>query len=162
MADIKRLIKDAFVFQKKISEFQAMVKDNMRQIQEHFDKVFIKELTVEAQTEQDTALIAKKSERVTIDYDVEKLKKKLDSEVFNEIVRKTYVINDMPALIAVLKSYGVKPADFKKFIDVSQDIDRASVRRLYDTGDIGKDHLKGCYTAKVVKSIKITPAPKDG
>src|SRR5690606_4966352 len=104
----------------------------------------------------DVQLVAKKHERVMIDYYPDKLKESMDPELFNEIVHKTYRISDMRGLIEMLKGYGVSAKEFKKFIQVDESVDKAAIRRLYDTGDIKRQDIKGCYSAKVVKSIKIT------
>lgn len=161
MRDIKRLIKDTYTFRLKADSFMAQVKDNMSVIKAYFDKNNVREIIAEKETDLDKSLTAKLSERVNIDYDADKLKVKLEPEIFNEIVEKTYVINDIKGLTAMLKEAGVSPAAFKKFVEVRMEIDRTAVRRLYDSKDITKEDLKGCFTAKVVKSIKITPTVND-
>lgn len=158
----KRLIKDTFIIQRKAEELTAQIKANTEKIQVYFDNAKTKELVVESDTDNDVALIAKKSERVTIDYIADKLKEKLNPDIFNEIARKDYHVEDMQGFIAMLKNAGVSAKDFKKFIRVEQSIDKAEVRRLYATGDIKKSDIKGCYTAKVVKSVKISQRPQDG
>lgn len=156
LANIKRLIKDAFSFQKKIEELTTLMKGNLQQIHEHFDSEAIRELEVEAETEGDIALIAKKSERVTVEYFPDKLEKKLSSELFNEVVNKSYAIIDMPALIILMRSHGISPKDFKKLIRVDQSVNRPELKRLYDDGEITKSDIKGCFSAKISKSIKIS------
>ncbi len=162
MQTIKRLIKDTFTIQRKADELTALAKTNMVKIQEHFDNENISELSVDEETDCDTILIAKKSERVTVDYFADKLQQKLDKDIFNEIIHKQYKVIDMQGLISLLRKSGVNPSDFKKFINVEQSVDRAALKRLYETGDIKKDDIKGCFSAKVVKSVKITQKQKDG
>lgn len=76
---------------------------------------------------------------------LDKLKKKLDRPTYNSVVNKTYTVNDMHGLIEYLKSCGVDPKKFKKFIDVEEIVNEKEINRLYDTGKIKQSDVKGCY-----------------
>ena len=76
---------------------------------------------------------------------LDKLKKKLDKTTYNNIVNKTYTVNDIQGLIEYLKSCGVDPKKFKKFIDVEETVNEKEINRLYDTGKIKQSDVKGCY-----------------
>lgn len=84
--------------------------------------------------------------RKTVVWNVDKLKGKLSPEVFVEVSRKQYTINDMDGLIKYLKSCGVSPKKFKKFIDVETKIDNARINHLSEIGDITPKDIQGCYT----------------
>lgn len=161
MDQLKQLIRNTFALNGKLSAAKEQIKSNTEQMQEFFDAKKLKTFTVEADSESDISLTAKKVERATINYDASKLKEKLDAEIFNEIVVKEYVINDFAGLVAMLKAAGVSPAEFKKFVTVNQSINKAEVKRLYDSGNITKADIKGCYTASVTKSISITVDKRD-
>lgn len=154
--NIKRLIKDTFVLKRRLEDLQNAVKANMSNIQAHFDSESIKELDVEGETDGDTPLIAKVMERVTTEWYPEKLQKKLSPEIFNEITNKSYAIIDMDGMKLLLKSHGVDPKAFRKLIRVDQSINREELKRLYSDQEITKSDIKGCFSAKVSKSIKIT------
>lgn len=83
-----------------------------------------------------------------ITYDVNMLKTKLDKEVFNEVVNKTYMINDYAGMVKYLKSLGASPSDFKKFIEVEKTVDDKKLDQLSELGEITLEDLKGCYSVK--------------
>ena len=88
---------------------------------------------------------------------VEKLKEKLDKKTYNEIVDKTYTINDMEGLIKYLKSCGVDAKKFKKFIEVNEEVDETKLNNLYDRGEIKKKQIEDCYEVKLGEPyIRIT------
>lgn len=78
-------------------------------------------------------------------WDVDKLKTKLDNDVFNEVIKKDYKINDMNGLIRYLKSCGVNPNKFKTYIDISQKVDNEKINELSEVGEITEKDIKGCY-----------------
>ena len=87
----------------------------------------------------------------------EKLKEKLDKKTYNEIVDKTYTINDMEGLVKYLKSCGVDAKKFKKFIEVSEEVDETKLNNLYDRGEIKKKQIEDCYEVKLGEPyIRIT------
>lgn len=88
---------------------------------------------------------------------IEKLKEKLDKKTYNEIVDKTYTINDIEGLIKYLKSCGVDAKKFKKFIEVNEEVDETKLNNLYDRGEIKKKQIEGCYEVKLGEPyIRIT------
>ncbi|MCX7924117.1 MAG: hypothetical protein N3B21_19225 [Clostridia bacterium] len=160
MANLKQLIKDTRSLEEQIDGLMKLLQASKKKIQEEFDKQDLKEFVVEPEGPNNkkrtgVTLIAKKVERVTINYLLDKLQAKLDKEIFNEIVNKTYMINDMNGLIELLKKAGVSPGEFKKFIDVSTSVNKDAIKQLYSVGDIKKSDLEGCYEATIVKSISI-------
>ena len=88
---------------------------------------------------------------------IEKLKEKLDKKTYNEIVDKTYTINDIEGLIKYLKSCGVDAKKFKKFIEVNEEVDETKLNNLYDRGEIKKKQIEDCYEVKLGEPyIRIT------
>lgn len=90
-----------------------------------------------------------KIRRNKILWNLVQLKKKLDKKLYKQIVTKEYTINDMNGLIEYLKSCGVNPNEFKKYIDVDETLNEAELDRLYDTGKITKGQLEGCYVSEL-------------
>lgn len=82
-------------------------------------------------------------------WDVSKLKKKLNKETYNNIVDKTYIVNNMQGLIKYLKSCGVDPKKFKKFIEVEEKVNETKLNVLYDTGKMEKKDIEECYEMKM-------------
>ena len=87
---------------------------------------------------------------------VQKLKQKVDSEIFLEITKRSYVITDIDKMIELVKDAGVSAKEFKALIEAVVNVDSQAVKRLYEAGEITMKQLKGTYTAKISKSIKIT------
>ena len=76
---------------------------------------------------------------------LDKLKQKLGKETYNGVVDKTYTINDMQGLVRYLKSCGVDPKKFKKFIDVDETLNETKLNTYYETGALKKEDIEGCY-----------------
>ncbi len=93
--------------------------------------------------------------RCTIKYDVNKLKKQLDDELFVEATSREYKIKDINAMIGLMKEAGVKAKDFKALIDVEVKPNNQNIKMLYDAGEISMRQLKGTYKATITKTIKI-------
>ena len=80
---------------------------------------------------------------------LDKLKQKLGKETYNDVVDKTYTINDMQGLVRYLKSCGVDPKKFKKFIDVDETLNETKLNTYYETGALKKEDIEGCYDVKM-------------
>lgn len=80
---------------------------------------------------------------------LDKLKQKLGKDTYKDVVDKTYTINDIQGLIKYLKSCGVDPRKFKKFIDVDETLNETKLNTYYETGALKKSDIEGCYDVKV-------------
>lgn len=80
---------------------------------------------------------------------LDKLKQKLGKDTYKDVVDKTYTINDIHGLIKYLKSCGVDPRKFKKFIDVDETLNETKLNTYYETGALKKSDIEGCYDVKV-------------
>ena len=101
-------------------------------------------------------LVATKIERVTsITYDIEKLKKRLNKGLFDEVVDKTYTVTNIDAMIALLKKAGIKPKEFKPLIQVSESVNNAKLQQAYSVGEISMNDIAEAYNARISKTLKI-------
>lgn len=73
---------------------------------------------------------------VSLNFDMDKMRKTLDKETFERVTNKKVFINDINALIAMLKQYGVPPKKFKTFIEVEHAVDEEKLDHLIDIEDI--------------------------
>lgn len=80
---------------------------------------------------------------------LDKLKQKLGKDIYKDVVDKTYTINDIQGLIKYLKSCGVDPKKFKKFIDVDETLNETKLNTYYETGALKKSDIEGCYNVKM-------------
>lgn len=88
----------------------------------------------------------KRVKPVTIKYDEEAMLRSLKKDEINALFDKSYEIIDMTGLIQLLKSHGVSPKQFKKFISMKQALSNEKLNHLYEIGVLTLDDLKGCYT----------------
>lgn len=96
--------------------------------------------------------------RSKVIWKLEKLKERLTKEQINSIVDKEYTIVDIKGLSEYLKSCGVSAKEFKKYINVSEQLSESKLEIAYETGEIKKKQLEGCYEVENVGEpfIKIT------
>lgn len=155
--DVKALIRHTKSLEDEIAQLSKVRDENKAKIQEFFDTRGYKEILVmpESKDKNDIALKAIKVEKCVIEYDMDKLKTKLDKDVFNKIVIKKYEVEDMVGMVAMLKENDVRAADFKPFIKVLMQPDKEAMKQLYAIGELSKADLDGCYTAKLTKYIQI-------
>lgn len=157
---IHNLILETLEKETEIGNLLLQVDSNKEKIQKYFDEKGIKKEEIDVTS--NLRVICKKTERATIKYDVEKLKQKLDDEMFIEVTNRSYTISDINAMIKLVKDAGIKAKDFKKLIIPKVTVDGQAVKRLYDAGEIDMKTLNGTFTATISKSIKITTEEEGG
>lgn len=80
-----------------------------------------------------------------VTWDADKLEFRLPKEVSSQIIDKTYTIEDMNGLIKYLKSCGVNPQEFKKYIHVAKKVNVSQLEQLEELGELSVEDVKGCY-----------------
>lgn len=157
------LILETIELEEQAGKLLLKIDENKKKIQKFFDENGIKEMEVPiSQTsKKETKVVCKKAERVTVKYDVDKLKEKLDDELFIEVTKRSYIIKDINAMIKLMKDAGVRAKDFKALIEAKITPDTQAIKRLYDAGELNMKMLKGTYQATISKSIKITEETGD-
>ena len=154
--ELKSLVIETRCLEEQIGKLLLKVDENKEKLKEHFDATGEKEVRVELPGSNNVNIVCKKFERTNIKYDAEKLKKRVDNEIFLEITKRVYTIKDINKMIEMVRHAGVSARSFKELIDASVSIDNQAVKRLYDAGEISMKQLKGAFTATISKSIKIT------
>lgn len=156
---VKLLLAKAFSLKSQADSLMAEYNKVRNQIYDYLDQSKMKSIEGHELSESGAKkglLVATKVDRVTsLTYDIPKLKRKLDKELFNEIVDKTFTITDIDAMISLLKKAGVKPSEFKKLITVSEKVNNARIQQAYSVGDISLNDIKDAYEVKVSKSLQI-------
>lgn len=90
-------------------------------------------------------------------FDVDKLEKKLDKEIADEVIIKQYKILDYQGMVEYLKSLGAKPKEFKKFIYCEKEVKNKRIDELGELGIISEDDIEDCCTVNPLSSyFKIT------
>ena len=99
--------------------------------------------------------------RKKIKWDVAKLKKKLPPELYAELVEKEYYISDMHGLVKYLKSCGVDPKKFKKYLIVTEKVNQKKMDELSEIGDITAEDIEGCYKLEEANGYLTINVKKD-
>lgn len=101
-------------------------------------------------------------QRVTkVVWDIDKLKKTLPRNTYKTVVDRMYVINNFGGLVEYLKSCGVDPGIFKRYIEAKDTVNKDRLNQAYETGEITMKDVSGCYTVEYGEPfIKLTE--KDG
>lgn len=103
-----------------------------------------------------------KVEQTKIEWDTKQLEENLEKDVAEKVIQKKYIVKDMPALIDLLKSYGVKSKEFKKLIDVERKVNTDKVNELSEVGEITRKDLTGTYkTISGSKYLRFTVKEKN-
>lgn len=89
-----------------------------------------------------------KVQKLSVDFDPEKLEKTLAKDIAKSVILKKYEIVDIGGLIAYLKECGVDPKIFKSFLHISKSVDSGELDRLEEIGKISREQVEGCYTVK--------------
>ena len=152
------LILETLELEEQTGKLLLQIDENKKKIQQYFDENGIKqmEVPVSETSKSKTVVVCKKTERATVKYDVDKLKEKLDDEMFIEATNRSYQIKDIDAMIKLMRDAGVRARDFKALIEAKITPDTQAIKRLYDAGEITMKQLKGTFKATISKSIKIS------
>lgn len=146
----------------EILELQNEIAVNKEVLTKYFkaskEKQIVFERSMLNQTKEKRTYKAQVNERTTINYFQDKLKKKLDKEVYDIIIDKSYIVTNFSGLVRLMKEHGVDPAEFKRCISSVETLNRQKLTQAYNIGEITMVDLKDCYEAKVSKSIKVTRA----
>lgn len=96
-------------------------------------------------------LVVNRIQKSNVEFNPDKLEKKLGKGISKQIIVKKYEVIDMEALIAYLKECNVDPNIFRSFLNITKTIDMKELDRLGDLGKITEEQLKGCYIVKKQK-----------
>lgn len=95
-------------------------------------------------------ITAKRIVKHSIIYHADKLKKKLEPEIFKAVTTRTYTVNDIEGLIELLKEHGIKPKEFKSYLDITTQVNKQELEKLFDIGAITKAEIDGTYDVKQI------------
>jgi len=154
MASIKEIAHKLVESDIRIKEEQKKCEEYKVKIQQYFDKKGKDIIELDSEI-NGIAYRIKKSESLNVKYDVEALGKKLEKELFDDILEKQYTISDIRTLTKLIKNAGIPAMAFRRCIHVNKSINKAKMNQLYNVGDITKKDIDKCFTAKITKTISI-------
>lgn len=94
-------------------------------------------------------LVVKKIEKVSVEFDAKKLRKRLTNKQAEQVIFKRYIINDSDNFLAYLRECGCDPNILRDFMQPEFSVDKKALDRLNDIGEISMENIKGCYAVKV-------------
>lgn len=100
-------------------------------------------------------------ERTSIEWDADKLERRLPKSVAKKVIKKKYTIANMKGLVDYLKSHGVDPKVFKKYLAIERTVDVRAVDQLGNLGEISAQQISGCYIVKCQKPYFTLSVKKD-
>lgn len=124
-------------------------------------KVIFKDDSGLAGIEGSEVLVVNRVEKTSIEWDADKLEKRIDKNVAKQVIKKQYRITNMKGLTEYLKECGVDPKIFKKFISVDKTVDDKAIDRLGDIGALTVKSVSGCYRVKCQKPYFTVSVKKD-
>lgn len=151
LAKVNDIVEQTFYFEQKVYEWNNKIKDNKKII----SKAIGRKSKLEIKVEDNLTFIALKNVKTNIEFFKDQLKKKLTKEQYKKITNKTIIIDDINAVITLLKSHGVPPKDFKKYISSHETINEEAIDEMIELGEVEIDDLQGCYKADFDENIQI-------
>lgn len=106
-------------------------------------------------------LSVRKVEKTSIEWDADKLERKLPKSVAKKVIKKKYCISNMQGLVQYLKSCGVDPKVFKQYLTIERTVDVKAVDQLGNVGEISVQQISGCYIVKCHKPYFTLSVKKD-
>lgn len=151
---IDKLMQDVFYLNNQIKGLQFL----MEQKKQIFKKYF--QMSGHKSVSNDDVSIYTQ-ERTKIDYNVKMLKRE-KPEIAKKILTKKLEVTDAKGLLALLKEHGVSKQELKACLKSYDEVDEAKLTKLYESGTITVDDLKGYYNATSKLSIAIKVKNADG
>lgn len=143
-----RFLKIKEEHEKRVSEFEEKRKKFYEIMDSYFSDIGQSSVKFDMQGPVMRSISIRKISKSSIEWDAKKLESRLDKDIVSRVIKKQYKVNDMPGLIKYLKTCGVNPIIFKKYITVEKTVDEKEIDNLGDTGRITVSQIDGCYKIK--------------
>lgn len=145
----------AFEFYSKIKEFQKqkeIFEGQKRSVNILFNDFFalrgVQKMVFESTDRKADSgmVVVTRVQKNIINWNIERLRNALSRAIFGRVVNKTYTITDMQGLTEYLKTCGVNPKIFRRYIHVEESVDESQIESLSELGEITQVDLDGCYS----------------
>lgn len=151
VANLNDIIEQTFYYEQKVFEWKNKVEENKKRI----GKALGRKNQVVVKIDEQCEFVATKDIKTNISFIPDKLKNSLEGDIYKQTVNKTITIKELNNLISMLKSYGVPPKEFKKFLIVKEEVDIEKVDHLIEVGEVNIEDIQGCYTVEYEEEIKV-------
>lgn len=156
--NIKAVIEETYNLSEESKEIDARIKSNKKVLQQYFDEneddLFSNSITTE------NGIKATKVTSAYITYDGVKLERNLKKnnkkDYIERAIKKVYTIVDIQAFIQFVKLANITPHGIKRHLKIDRIVQKDTVKRMFENGELTKEDLDGCMDTKLVDSIRIT------
>ena len=93
--------------------------------------------------------------RTKINYDIPKLKEKLDKSILNKIVHKKIEIVDFETFKEIMKKFDVPFKKVKKTLSIEEKVDTPSFEDQFKKGNIELEEIADCYLIQKSRYVRI-------
>lgn len=90
-----------------------------------------------------------------VNYDVNKLKKKLNKEIYKKVTQTKVEITNYNGFKELLKSYGIKFEEVKNFLNIQTTVDSKKLQNEYSIGNIDLDKISDCYEVNATYGMRL-------
>lgn len=135
---------------KQYEEAKAQFEIEMSEVTDALGKKSVK-FDSDGLVSEGECLTVRKVEGTSIEWYPEKLEKRIPKSVAKKVIKKKYWISNMKGLTEYLKSCGVDPKEFKKFLTIEREVDVKAVDQLGNVGELTAKQISGCYIVKCHK-----------
>lgn len=163
--DMYRLVKEYRRLERRIKEgkaqFDAMVESLCRKYKT--ERLQFEEIDPSGKfVAKDTSIGVTMVERTTVVWDAQKLERRLPKRLAHSVIEKSYTISDMKGLSQYLKSCGVDPEVFKRYITVNRNVNEKALEDLSNRGEVPDSVANGCYEVRRGKPYFVLKGVKNG
>lgn len=93
-------------------------------------------------------VICKQVTPVSINFDADKIEKKVDKQLASKFIQKEIIIDDWNGFVKYMKELGASLEEIKKYVSAKKTVDKKALENAEKLGQISIEDLKGCYTVK--------------
>ena len=93
-------------------------------------------------------MICKQVTPVSINFDADKIEKKVDKQLASKFIQKEIIIDDWNGFVKYMKELGASLEEIKKYVSAKKTVDKKALENAEKLGQISMEDLKGCYTVK--------------
>lgn len=149
--DFNDIVEQTYYYEQKIYEWTKKVEANKIRISKEMGRKNSQTVKVDEQT----VFGVNKKVETSIEFFEDQIAKNVDKEIYNKVVTKTVVIENLFGLIKLMKRYGVDPTEFKNYIKTIKKVDVEVLDQLIEIGEIEIKDLQGCYKAEFTEDIRV-------
>lgn len=151
VSDMNDIVEQTFYLEQKVYEWGQKVAANKSRI----SKAMGKRNSLNIKVDENLSFDVTKRVESSLEFYPDQLTQKLDKDILKKVIKKTVIVKDQNGLVSFLKSYGVSPREFKRFIETTKEVDVEEIDRLVEIGEIQIEDLQGCYKVDFDEEIRV-------